>query len=175
MNQNYIPEAINNFNVYWGDAHRLVGISGEVELPDFEALTETLQGSGIAGEVDDPITGHFKAMQMKIPFSNLFDSIDPLLNTTEALLITLRGSLQVTDKSTNATDYIPVKVVLRGKCVKYTPGKVDAGKKTEAEIQLEVAYIKIAINKVAQVELDKLNMIYKIDGKDLLDKVKSQI
>jgi P2 family phage contractile tail tube protein len=175
MNQNFIPEAINNFNIYWGDAKRLIGISGEVKLPDFEAMTETLQGSGIAGEVDDPITGHFKDMTMEIPFSNLFDSIDPLLNTTNALLITLRGSLQVTDKSTNATDYIGVKVVLRGKCTKYQPGKVDAGKKTEAQINLAIAYIRIDIDGKTQVELDKLNLTYKLNGVDLLEKVKSQI
>jgi P2 family phage contractile tail tube protein len=114
-------------------------------------------------------------MLMKIPFSNLFDSIDPLLNTTEALLLTLRGSLQVTDKSTNATDYIGIKIVVRGKCVKYQPGKVDAGKKTDAEVDLAIAYIKIAIDGKVQVELDKLNLTYKLNGVDLLEKVKSQI
>ena len=35
-----IPSKINSFNVY-KDGTKLVGISDEVTLPDFEALTET--------------------------------------------------------------------------------------------------------------------------------------
>lgn len=48
-----IPSKINSFNVY-KDGTKLVGISDEVTLPDFESLTETLSGPGILGEVDDP-------------------------------------------------------------------------------------------------------------------------
>ena len=51
-----IPSKINSFNVY-KDGTKLVGISDEVTLPDFESLTETLSGPGILGEVDDPTLG----------------------------------------------------------------------------------------------------------------------
>ena len=71
MNAKTLPEVINNYNVYDDRANRLIGISGEVELPNFEAMTETLSGSGILGEVEDPVTGHFSSMTMKIPFSSL--------------------------------------------------------------------------------------------------------
>ena len=49
MNAKTLPEVINNYNVYDDRANRLIGISGEVELPNFEAMTETLSGSGILG------------------------------------------------------------------------------------------------------------------------------
>jgi phage tail tube protein FII len=40
-----IPELLNHYNVY-NDAQKLIGISGDVELPDFEAITETIEGAG---------------------------------------------------------------------------------------------------------------------------------
>ena len=44
-----IPEIINDFNVYKSGS-KLIGVSDEVTLPDFEARTETISGGGIAGE-----------------------------------------------------------------------------------------------------------------------------
>lgn len=43
-----IPEKINNYNIYMDG--RLMGCSGEVTLPDFEAMTETISGPGLLGE-----------------------------------------------------------------------------------------------------------------------------
>ena len=43
-----IPELLNHYNVY-NDAQKLIGISGDVELPDFEAITETIEGAGVLG------------------------------------------------------------------------------------------------------------------------------
>ena len=37
-----IPEVINNYNVYDDKARKLIGISGEVELPSLEAITDTI-------------------------------------------------------------------------------------------------------------------------------------
>ena len=34
-----IPEVISNFNVYGGDNSKLIGVSGEVTLPDLSAVT----------------------------------------------------------------------------------------------------------------------------------------
>ena len=37
-----IPEVISNFNVYGGDNSKLIGVSGEVTLPDLSAVTATV-------------------------------------------------------------------------------------------------------------------------------------
>ena len=44
-----IPGVINNFNLY-NNGTALVGLTGEISLPDFEGMTETLSGPGILGE-----------------------------------------------------------------------------------------------------------------------------
>ena len=44
---------VNLYNGYL-DGTKMVGLTDEVSLPDFDALTETLSGAGILGEIDEP-------------------------------------------------------------------------------------------------------------------------
>lgn len=169
-----IPEVINNYNVYDDRARKMIGISGEVELPELEAITDTVEAAGILGEVEDPVTGQFASMKIKIPFSNLYEDIFKLMDTTNPPQLTLRGSMQVMNSATGGTDYVPVKIVVRGKATTSSLGKLVKGKKGEPEIELEILYIKVMINNRTTLELDKLNFVFAVNGKDMLAKVRSQ-
>lgn len=171
---NVIPEVINNYNIYDDSANLLIGVSGEVELPDFEAITDTLEGAGILGEIEDPVTGQFSSMKLKIPFSVLYESQFKIMDTTKGAQLTLRGSMQVLDTSTAGTDYVPVRIVVRGKAATSKMGKVQKGKKMEPEVEIEVFYIKIEVNSKTVIELDKLNFKYVLNGKDMLEKIRKQ-
>ena len=48
-------------------------------------------------------------------------------------------------------------------------------KKGEPEIEMEILYIKIAIENETVLELDKLNFRFVLNGKDLLAEIRSQI
>ena len=122
-----IPEVLNHFNIYNG-ANALVGVSGEVELPELEAITDTVEGTGVLGEIEDPVTGQFSSATIKIPFAVLYSDMFSIVNTTEPPLLTLRGSMQCTDPKTGATGYYPIRVVVRGKAKTTTLGKVAKGK-----------------------------------------------
>ena len=169
-----IPEVINNYNVYDSKAKKLIGISGEVELPSLEAITDTIEAAGILGEVEDPVTGQFSSMKIKIPFSNLYTDQFNLMDTTNPPQLTLRGSMQVMNSATGGTDYVPVKIVTRGKSTTSSMGKLSKGKKGEPEIEMEVLYLKVMINNNITRELDKLNFKYVLNGKDMLAKIRSQ-
>lgn len=169
-----IPEVLNHYNVYNDKAKKLIGISGEIELPDFESITETLEGSGILGEIEDAVTGQFAAMVVKIPFSVLYEDLFSIVNTTKPPQLTLRASMQCMDPTTGETGYYPVKIVVKGKCKKYSLGKVVKGKKMDPNVELEVLYIKIQINSKTTIELDKLNFKYVLNGVDMLAKIRSQ-
>lgn len=166
-----IPSKINSFNVY-NDGTKLVGISDETTLPDFESITETLSGPGILGEVDDPTLGHFSSMEMEIPFRTMDKDMFALVNDSFSVNLTLRGSIQYIANETGATVFKPMRVVVRGKNKSITGGKVKQGSGTASSIKLEVLYILIEIDSVVEIELDKLNFVYKVHGKDLLEKVR---
>lgn len=97
------------------------------------------------------------------------------MDTTNPPQLTLRASMQCMDPATGPTGYYPVKIVVRGKASTTTLGKVVKGKKGEAEIELEILYIKVMINNTTTLELDKLNFKFILNGKDMLAKIRSQI
>lgn len=168
-----IPGVINNFNLYLkGTA--LVGLTGEVQLPDFEGMTETLSGPGILGEIEEVIIGQFGDMEIEIPFRVLDDDTFKLMSPTSALDLTLRASEQYTVKKTGAIDYKGMRVVVRGRQKKLTSGTIKLGGAMDAKVTVGITYIMIEQNGKKKIELDKLNGVYKVNGKDLLAKIKKQ-
>ena len=112
---------INAYNVY-RDSKKLVGLSDEVTLPDFEGLTETISGPGILGEIDEPLLGHFGASEIEVPFRTLNEEMFDLLAQGQAVNLTLRMSTQAIVESTMATDFMPSRVVIKGKSKGFTGG-----------------------------------------------------
>ena len=137
-------------------------------------ITDTVEGTGVLGEIEDPVTGQFSSATIKIPFAVLYSDMFSIVNTTEPPLLTLRGSMQCTDPKTGATGYYPIRVVVRGKAKTTTLGKVAKGKKMESEVELEILYIKVEINNAVVLELDKLNFVFVLNGKDMLAQIRSQ-
>ena len=170
---NMVPELINAHNVYLSG--RLLGVSGEVELPELEAMTETIEAAGVLGEVETPATGHFSSAKVKIPFAILHEDVFKLVDTTKALELTLRGSEQFMDRKTGNTEDIPVKIVIRGKATTNTLGTLAKGKKGEPEIEIETLYIKVDVNNSTVLELDKLNFKFVVNGKDLMAKIRKNV
>lgn len=168
-----IATKINAYNVYL-DGKKLIGVSDEVTLPDFEALTETLSGAGILGEIDEPLLGHFGASEIEIPFRTLNNDMFKLANMQSAISLTLRMSTQTIDEAKMSTDFLPSRIVIKGKNKALTGGKVKQGSGTGSSLKVEILYILIEVNKKPKFELDKLNFVYKVDGKDLLKKVRAQ-
>lgn len=166
-----IPSKINMFNIY-RDGSTLAGVSGEVTIPDFEAISETISGPGILGEVDDPTIGHFGSQEMEIPFRTFVEDEFSMMSPGTDVNLTLRGSIQVTTRG-GSVDYVGMRVVVRGKCKALTGGTVKQGAAMNSSIRLELTYIRIDIDSSPMVELDKLNCIYKINGEDILSKARS--
>ncbi len=165
---------INAYNVY-SAGRKFVGISDEVTLPDFEALTETLSGAGILGEIDEPLLGHFGASEIEIPFRTMDDDMFKLVNQQSAVDLTLRMSTQAIDQSKMSTDFLPSRIVIKGKNKALTGGSVKQGAGTKSSVKVEILYILIEVNKKKKFELDKLNFVYKVNGVDLLKKVRAQV
>lgn len=166
-----VPEIINNFNVY-NNGNVLIGISGAVNLPDFDAITETISGAGILGEYATSIVGMYGSMEQEVPFRMLDKSVVSLMNPSELVDLTFRASAQSTVKSTGAIDYKGMRVVERGRLKSFTPGKLEIGKQMDAKVKMELLYILIEVDGETMVEYDKLNSVFIVNGVDLLEKVR---
>lgn len=162
-----IPEVINDFNLYIA-GNRMIGNTGEVTLPNFEALTETISGAGILGEIEASVIGRFGSMPFEIPFRALNADYLKLLNPNSPVDLTLRGAIQQLSPTTGATQYVGMRVVVRGTCKNVTPGTVKLGGAMESSVSLELTYILIELDKKPAIELNKLSPLFKVNGVDLL-------
>ena len=79
------PQVINRFNLY-RNGSVLIGISGEVELPEVTNLTDTLEGSGTGGNLEVPVIGLTDTMDMKIPYTTLSKSAFAMMDPTKQLI-----------------------------------------------------------------------------------------
>ena len=161
-----IPGVINNFNLY-NNGTALVGLTGEISLPDFEGMTETLSGPGILGEIEEVIIGQFGSMELD-------EDAFKLMSPATSLNLTLRASEQFTVKSTGGIDYKGMRVVVRGRQKKLTGGTVKQGGAMDAAVTVEITYIMIELDGKQRIELDKINNVYKVNGVDLLAKIRKQ-
>ena len=92
-----IPTLLNNFNTY-AAGHKYVGVSSEATLPNFEYLTETLEGAGIAGDIEEAVEGCFASMESETSFQNIGEEYFKFLAQTDTVIY--RGSMQVLNTGT---------------------------------------------------------------------------
>ncbi len=172
MNRNELPDKINNFNVYDGRTC-LIGISSQIDLPEFSPLTDTLNVAGIAGEIESETIGSFGSMKVEIPFCNISGDFFAFAASTNPVI--LRGALEVFDKNTQSKRISNVVITIKGRTMNIKPGALKKGGKGEPSVTKEITYIKIVIDNAVQLELDKLNSIFIMGGVDLYADIRNAI
>lgn len=168
------PEVINNFNVY-NDAARVMGTTAEVNIAELQAMTASVSGSGILGEYNTSVMGMFQSMSQEIPFRMIDRDFFTMLNTGEQSKIVLRSSVQQRNRETGGTlSTAAMRLVFRGHPTAAKFGTVKKGDLMNASVTLEVTYILVEIAGETMLELDKLNSVYKVAGKDLMGDIMKQ-
>lgn len=171
---NGIPQFITNYNMY-GDARRLVGVTGDVTLPNFEPVTQTISGAGIAGEVEVPVPGNFKSMSVEVPFRVIDPDMFTLASASGYISLTLRESQQINDISQGGVTQQGVRIEIRGMLKGLDLGKATAGGATDSKLTVEIAFIAIYIDNVEKIYLDKFNYICRVNGVDILAAARANI
>lgn len=168
------PEVINNFRVY-NDANRIMGTTAEISIAELQAMTATVSGAGILGEYNTSVVGMFQSMSQEIPFRMIDRDYFNMLNTGEQSKIVLRSSVQQRNRETGGTiSTSAMRFVFRGHPTAAKFGTVKIGDLMNASITLELTYMLAEIDGVTMLELDKLNSVYKVAGKDLLKDIMKQ-
>lgn len=167
-----VPEVINSFNAY-SNGNLLIGVTGSVQLPNFDAITEEISGAGVLGTYETAIPGFYSSMAQEVPFRILDTDIFSIMDPGELVDLTFRASEQHTVKGTGALDYKGMRIVERGRLKNFSPGSLELGKQMGASVTLELLYILIEIDSKTKLEYDKLNSVFIVNGKDLLEKVRA--
>lgn len=169
-NKSVIPEKVYDYSAY-DDNNKLIGIAGEVTLPNLEPMSETLTGAGIMGEIESTSAGHFSSMEIEIQFRTLFQQSFSLMEYSGRPLV-LRAIQQATDIQTRKTEYRPLKITAIYQPKGLNLGKIGQGATTETSNTFAVTYLKIEENGVVLLEIDKLNYKYVLNGVDQLQGIR---
>lgn len=166
---NPIPERTINFRAY-GEGNTLLGVA-TVDLPDVEAMSDTVSGAGIAGEVESPTLGHFGPMSMTINWRT-FTGDALKLNEQRVHAIELRASQQINEASTGILTSQSVRVVTRCTPKTLGLGTLEVAAASEPSSEFEVSYLKVIVGSTVTLEIDKFNFKYVVNGIDFLAKVR---
>lgn len=169
---NQIPERLINYTVYL-EGNRAVG-TADAKLPSIEAMTETVSGAGIAGELETPVLGHFKSMTTSIKWRTVTDNSVKLFSS-RSHQIDLRGSQQVYDSGAGTYKTVPIRASMKLMPKKLDLGSLQVAKATDTENEFEVMYLKLFIDNKEVLEIDKLNFICSINGEDILASVRDDL
>lgn len=166
-----VPEIIHSFNIY-NTGNRLVGVTGEVAIPNFEGVTSTTGGAGILGEYESIAIGHYGSMEQVIPFRCIDEDFFTLISPSESVELTLRGAIQHTVRTNLNSGAIGMRVVYRGRCKNIAVGTARLRGQMDSQITLELTYIYVEMDGKPRIELDKINEVFKINGVDKLAQIK---
>lgn len=167
-----VPEKLISFRVYQ-DGNDLLGVA-DVELPSLEAMTETIKGAGIAGEVDSPVKGHFSSMETKLNW-RVIEKGNTGLAVQNGVHLSLYGAMQYYDTETAEYKARAAKCVVRGVPKQTELGKLDVGSTTDTANTIETTYLKVTVDGETIIEIDKYNYICNINGTDYLADVREAL
>lgn len=167
-----IPELLINFRGY--DANAGMMSVSDIELSKMSAMTQTIKGGGVVGEMDMPVLGTYQDMEMKFTYRAV--TAEALkLSKHKSHQVDIRGSIQVQDNQTGDIATEPVKIVARGLPKEIELGKMEVGGTMDVTVTLSVYYIKVDVNKKTYIEVDKFNYKSITDGEDALASVRSDL
>lgn len=172
-----VAEKLNRFNAYVGEVKadaKLAGVTDEVELPDFQFMSETLSLAGMAGEIDSPSLGQIQSVQIEIPFSNVSKEMMAVMKDDSKSII-LRGPQEVLDTETHARSMVQREVVIKGLTKGYKSGRLKKGGYGNPSITKEVTYFQDTVGTDVVTLIDKWNGKVIIDGQDLTGDVEQYL
>ena len=158
LGNKFIPEVLNDFKVYNGDGDELIGITADMSLAELSNQVASITGAALYA----PYT--FLVM--------LYKPVTALVNPLSPVRINVRGAIQATDRSTGVTDFAGFRYVVYGRTTAMNPGSAQPANPMNSSVTVEATYVLIQIDGETVFELDKLNNICKINGVDVMEKVR---
>lgn len=168
-----VPEKLNDFRVFANGSPDLKGVA-DLQLPSFDAMTETLSGAGVAGEYESVTFGHFQSMKFVINWRMITDELIDFLRP-EAISVDCRLANQEYDSTAGKHRFRPNRVFVRGQVTKNDLGKAAKGSAYEGSSEVEVTYIKVEREGKTIVELDKINYKFVVDGFDYMAAIREAL
>lgn len=165
-----LPRKLKNYNVF-NNGNNYMGQVAEVNLPKLKRKTEDYRAGGMNGPVK--IDFGNEAMSMEWTCGGIMREVLGQYGVMKHDGVQLRfaGAYQSEDSDTPDA----VEVVVRGRHSEIDLGNAKPASDTAFKVVTDISYYKLTINGEDVIEIDFINMVEKINGQDLLAKMRSAI
>ena len=164
-----VPRVLKNFSLFV-DGRGLAGTVSTLTLPTLTTKMEEFRGGGM----DAPVEIDMGMEKLEASFE-LFDYEENVLGLYgladgAATQLTARGALRRDGEAA-----VAMVVNMTGVIKAMEPGDWQAGEQTTMTCQVALRYLKITVGGTEAIEIDKVNMIRRINGADQLESIRSAI
>jgi P2 family phage contractile tail tube protein len=168
-----LPEQNITFRVY-KNGNSYLGVA-TVDLPELSYVTETLSGSGIAGEIEQPTLGMTSSMTATLNWISQSSDYYTLLNPFLGNLLEFRASVQVSEPASGLRSSSALRMLIQGEPKNAALGKLETGKKQDNTTVLEVTRLLVELDGKQVLLIDKKLFIHAVNGVDSLLKVRQDL
>ncbi|KAF0115500.1 MAG: phage-related tail protein [Hyphomonadaceae bacterium] len=158
-----LPQKLKNFNVHDGN-HSYLGLAKEVTLPKLARKMEGYRAAGMDGEIQIDMGQEAMELEIKCGGRDAHSIKEFGALTHDAVYRRFIGAYQ--SDSTGLTT--SVEIECRGRIQELDPGSAKPGDDTEETIKYPLSYYKRTENGKVLVEIDIANMVFNVNGVDLL-------
>lgn len=146
----------------------------DVDLPDIQFMSENLSGAGILGEIESVTVGHTSPLTLALNIRTLKDEDFAMLEPREYIL-EIKAGIQSYNRTAGKVQIGKYSVLVKGTPKGISLGKASVGKAMDNKREFTVNYIKVSLDGKEMLEIDKHNMICKINGNDFLADLRAAI
>lgn len=168
----FTPTILNKFKIYSED-EVLKYYGEEIKLPSIEQITAAIKGAGTGGEIEVPVVGTTNNLQVELNFITYGKESSSLFALNKQASVIVRGAMQVLDHATGVQNFKSVKATMKGWAKSYDPGTLKPGEPTNAKVVMNLTYYKLEMDGRVDIEVDKLNDVFVVDGEDVLKEVRN--
>jgi P2 family phage contractile tail tube protein len=165
-----LPSVLKNFNVF-NDGNSYMGLAEEVKLPKLARKMDDFRGGGMNGPVEIDL-GQDK-LELEFTCGGIVKQVFEQYGTckVDGVMLRFAGAYQRDD--TCAVQAL--EIVVRGRHKEIDMGDAKAGDKGKFVVKSTLTYYKLTIDNEEVIEIDILNMIEKVGGKDRLEEQRKAI
>lgn len=160
-----LPKKLKQLNLF-NDGNSYLGVAKSVTLPKLGRKLEPYRGGGMDGPVkvdmghsDDGLQLEWTLGGWDLIALRQFGAV-----RADGVMLRFAGSVQQDDSGNVSA----VEVVTRGRHEEIDFGESTSGEDTEHKITTALTYYKLSVDGDTITEIDLLNMIFIVDGEDLL-------
>lgn len=173
MNKNILKNRLIDFRIYNSKGNSLLG-TADVTLPDFEFMSDTFKGAGIAGEVDIPTLGQYSSLTLGLSWNSINTDLTEL-STPGSHDLEIRGAQQGYNKDTGDIEVDEIVINTRVLTKKTGLGKLEKSSSTDSSYEAEIVSFKLTLNGTTVIDMDKMSYKLEINGTDYLSAVSSAL